>query len=158
LKHCLCFLTLLVISLAPASIFVASHAQGVAESGDQRVTQKASRQMQEISHDKSYRTRAQRKIDSQLLYALEQKRGKARGVPSETIKLDIDAKGRALLDISAKVSTRLTSRIRQLGGTVISKFEAYHTVRARLALEKLEALASMDDVRFIMRAAEATTN
>lgn len=152
------FLTPLVISMAPASVSVAPHAQGAGHAGDQRLSQEASQQMREVSDDKRSRTKAQRKIDSQLLYALKQKRGETRGVPREPIKLDLDAQGRVLVDISAKVSTRLTSRIHKLGGTVISQFEAYHTVRARLALEKLEALASMDDVRFIMPAAQATTN
>lgn len=114
--------------------------------------------MQEIRDGKSSQTKPQRKIDSQLIYALKQKRGEKRGVPSEPIRLDLDAKGRALVDISAQVSTRLTSRIHQLGGTVITKFEAYHTIRARLALEKLAALASFNEVRFIMPAAEGTTN
>ena len=105
--------------------------------------------------DKAARTPAQRKIDSQLLQALSRRRGESGGLPSE---LRLDAKGRALVDISADVTPRLISKIRRLGGAVVSQHEAHKTVRARVRLEKLEALAALKEVRFIMPAAEATTN
>jgi hypothetical protein len=150
--------TPLVTSLALVSLTVSSYAQGVDHVGEQRLNQEARQQLQGISGAKGSRRDEQQKIDSQLLYALKQKRGETLGVPSEPIKLDLDAKGRALVDISGKVSPRLTLRIRKLGGIVVSKFEAYDTVRARLALEKLEALARMDHVRFIMPAVQPMNN
>src|SRR6266851_2626279 len=92
----------------------------------------------QVFDEKASRTPAQKKIDSQLLYALKQKRGETRGVPTERIDIELDQKGRALVDITAKVSLQITSQIRKLGGTVISQDEHYHAIRARLALEKLE--------------------
>ena len=109
--------------------------------------------VQTSQDDKASRTAAQKKIDSQLLNALKQKRGETRGVPTDPIELDLDQKGRALVDITADVSPQIASRIRKLGGAVISSDERYHTMRARLALEKLEALADLKDVRFIAPAA-----
>ena len=103
--------------------------------------------------EKASRTAAQKKIDSQLLYALKQKRGETEGVPTDPIQLDLDAKDRALVDISANVTRQVQSQIRKLGGAIQSQDERYHTIRARLALEKLEALAALKDVRFIGPAA-----
>jgi hypothetical protein len=113
---------------------------------------------QTVLDEKSSRTAAQKKIDSQLLYALKQKRGERRGVPTERINIDLDQKGRALVDITARVSPQVTSQIRKLGGIVISEEPQYHTMRARLALEKLEALAGRTDVSFIGPAAQSMNN
>jgi hypothetical protein len=113
---------------------------------------------QEVFDEKATRTAAQKKIDSQLLYALKQKRGETRGVPSDPIKLDLDQKGRALVDITAIVTAEVLAQIRKLGGESISNDARYHTIRARLALEKLEVLAKRNDVRFIAPAARAMLN
>src|SRR5258708_3239527 len=114
--------------------------------------------MQAVFDGKAARTPAQKKIDSQLLYALKQKRGETRGVPPQPIKIEVDQKGRALVDITARVSPQVTLQIRKLGGVVISEDQRYHTIRARLALEKLEALATLKDVSFIAPPAQAMNN
>lgn len=114
--------------------------------------------MQAVYDEKASRTPAQKKIDSQLLYALKQKRGETRGVPTERINIELDRKGRALVDITARVSPQVTSHIRKLGGIVVSEDQRYHTIRARLALEKLEALATLKDVSFIAPPAQAMNN
>lgn len=106
-----------------------------------------------MQDEKASRTAAQKKIDSQLLYALKQKRGETEGVPTEPIDIEVDQKGRALVDISANVTPHVESQIRKLGGAIVSSDERYHTIRARLALEKLDALAGLKDVRFIAPAA-----
>jgi hypothetical protein len=113
---------------------------------------------QGVFDEKASRTPAQKKIDSQLLYALKQKRGQTRGIPSEPIKLRTDQKGRPLVDVTCKVTARVTSLIRKLGGVIISQDPFYHSIRANLALEKMESLAALDDVRFIAPAAEAMNN
>ena len=109
--------------------------------------------IQTVPDDKASRAAAQKKIDSQLLYALKQKRGETKGVPTDPIELDIDQKGRTLVDISAEVSPEVGAKIRKLGGAIVSSDERYHTIRARLALEKMEALAALKAVRFIAPAA-----
>jgi len=70
----------------------------------------------QVFDEKASRTPAQKKIDSQLLYALKQKRGETRGIPNERIKIELDQRGRALVDITARVSPQVTSQIRKLGG------------------------------------------
>jgi hypothetical protein len=113
----------------------------------------AAARVQSFQDEKASRTAAQKKIDSQLLYALKQKRGETEGVPTEPIELELDQKERALIDVTANVSPQVESQIRKLGGAIVSSDQRYHTIRARLALEKLEALAALKDVRFIAPAA-----
>ena len=113
---------------------------------------------QTVLDEKISRTPAQKKIDSQLLYSLKQKRGETRGIPTERITFETDQKGRMMVDITARVAPRVTSQIRKLGGVVVSEDQRYHAIRARLALEKLEALAIMKEVSFISPAAQAKNN
>lgn len=119
---------------------------------------RANDRSQTVLDEKESRTPAQKKIDSQLLYALKQKRGITKGVPTERITLELDQEGRALVDITAHVTTEVLAQIRKLGGTVISNDARYHTIRAGLALEKLEALAKRKDVMFIAPAAQSMNN
>ncbi|HJZ82254.1 MAG TPA: hypothetical protein VKD91_17975 [Pyrinomonadaceae bacterium] len=113
---------------------------------------------QTVQDEKASRTAAQKKIDSQLLYALKQQRGETKGVPTEPIDIELDQKGRALVDITANVTPQVESQIRKLGGAIVSQDERYHTIRARLTLAKLEALAGLKDVRFIAPAAQPVFN
>jgi hypothetical protein len=108
--------------------------------------------------EKGSRTPAQRKIDSQLLYALYERRGERgrRGTPKSDV--EVDGRGRVFVDVRARVSKTLLARVRRLGGEVVSSDARYHTILTRFPLERLEALAARSDVRFIMPAAKATTN
>ncbi len=110
--------------------------------------------------EKESRTPEQRKIDSQLLYAIYQMRGeaKAKGVPTDGIRLRKDDKGRVLVDVRAIVTDKLVSTIRRHGGRIVSRSERYHSILAYVALGKLETIARSDDVKFISPAAEARTN
>lgn len=128
------------------------------QSEDQKISPEAARQIAELAAAKRARTPAQKKIDTQLLYALMQKRGETRGVPSAPVELELDERGRALVDISAVVSPRLVSKVAKLGAEVVSTSERYHTIRARLALERLEAVAGLREVRYISPAAKASTH
>lgn len=109
--------------------------------------------------EKTLRTAAQRKINSQLLYEIYRRRGEAerKGVPPGKTDVRIDALGRALVDVRADVTTALQQKIRGLGGTIVSTSRESHSIIARVPLLKLERLASNPAVRFIEPAAEAIT-
>jgi hypothetical protein len=121
---------------------------------DSRIAQTAT------SQEKDKRTSAQQKIDSQLLYAIYQMRGEAesKGVPTEPIQLEKDAKGRALVDIRAPVTKKILALIKKLGGNIVSSSERYQSIIAYLPLGKLEALAGSREVRFIAPKAQSMTN
>lgn len=108
--------------------------------------------------EKESRTRAQQKLDSQLLYALYERRGERgrRGTPKSDV--EVDARGRVFVDIRARVSKSLLARVRRLGGEVVSSSERYNSILVRFPLERLETLAAREDVRFVGPAARATTN
>jgi len=112
------------------------------------------------TQEKRSRTSAQKKIDSQLLYALYRKRGEARtkGVPSGELAVKFDDKGRVIVNIRARVTTTVLAKIKSAGGRIISSSARYNDIRAHLPLEKLEGLAALKDVFAIMPLEEATTN
>lgn len=113
---------------------------------------------QAAGDEKESRTPAQRKLDSQLLYALYERRGERvrRGTPKSDV--EVDARGRVFVDIRARVSKSLLARVRRLGGEVVSSSEPYDSILARFPLERLETLAAREDVRFVGPAPRATTN
>lgn len=113
---------------------------------------------QAAGDEKESRTPARRKLDSQLLYALYERRGERgrRGTPKSDV--EVDARGRVFVDIRARVSKSLLARVRRLGGEVVSSSEPYNSILARFPLERLETLAAREDVRFVGPAARATTN
>ena len=108
--------------------------------------------------EKRSRTPAQRKIESQLLYAIKQRRGDPGVALTQTVEVKLDADGRVVVDITAAVPSRVVPEIQQLDGAVISLSEKYHTIRASIALDKLESLAASKHVRFISLPAEAMTH
>jgi hypothetical protein len=109
-------------------------------------------------NEKASRTPAQRKLDSQLLYALYERRGESRRRGTPRSDVEVDGRGRVLVDIRARVSKSLLARVRRLGGEVVSTSERYNTIIARFPLARLETLAARGDVRFIGPASKATTN
>lgn len=127
-------------------------------SAAQATTPGGGRQARTIIEEKSSRTPAQRKIDSQLLYLLRRTRPGGETLAHLEVDVEADAAGRVLVDITANVTAKLLSKIKKLGGEITSSFPRYHAVRARVPLEKLESLAGSSDVRFIAPAAKALTN
>jgi hypothetical protein len=66
--------------------------------------------------------------------------------------------GRVLLDIRADVTDALIRAIEEAGGVVVSRFPQYQSVRARLQLGKVLALAERGEVKFVRAAERLTTN
>jgi len=113
----------------------------------------------QTSQEKAGRTTAQAKLDSRLRAAVKQfKAPQADGPPRRTGAVDIDAAGKALVDIQAQVTTALIAAITAMDGLVISQFPQYNSIRARVPVSKLENLAERPDVIFIRTAEQAVTN
>ena len=108
--------------------------------------------------EKEARTAAQQKIDSQVLQEIYRKRGQTdKLVSPEPTLVRIDARGRALIDIRAKVTTDLVNRVKKRGGVIVSTDVKYDSIIARVPLLEIERLAADPAVRTIVPAAEATT-
>ncbi len=101
---------------------------------------------------KAQRTPAQRKVSSQLLDARRAAvaaRRQARGAaPVDEI---------VMVDIRADVTPAVLARIRALRGTVINSVARYRAIRARLPLEAVEKLATLDAIQSIRPADQAVT-
>src|SRR5215813_8020809 len=125
-----------------------------------RISQSALRQIEALMQEKESRTPEQKKIDSQLLYRLKQKRGGqiAPGVENLAVGVQEGADGRALLDIRAKVTPEVLEAIRQAGGEIVSAHEQFDAIRAKLPLDALETIAGLDEIKFIRPADEGMTN
>jgi hypothetical protein len=119
---------------------------------------RAAARAQTPTGEKESRTPAQRKIDSQLLYALYERRGESRRRGTPKSDVEVDERGRVLVDVRARVTRALLARVRRMGGDIVSSDAGYHTILTRFPLERLETLAARGDVRFITPAAKATTN
>ncbi len=108
--------------------------------------------------EKESRTKAEQKIDSQLLLAIEQQRGRRSDTPIEEVKLRRDSKNRVLVDVRVPVTKKILAALKNHGAKVISTSARDHSIIAYIALNKIESVAELKEVKFIMPAAEATTN
>jgi hypothetical protein len=118
-----------------------------------RIGAEAAQQIQSLLDEKESRTPAQRKIDSQLLYAVKMHRGEgiAAGVRTLAVEVGADDRGRVVVDVTAAVSQQLLKALARMGVEYWGVFPLYHTLRARVALDQLESLADLPGVRFIQR-------
>lgn len=108
--------------------------------------------------EKESRTTAEQKIDSQLLIAIEQQRGRRSDTPLEEVKLRKDSKNRVLVDVRVQVTKKVLAVLKNNGAKVISTSARDHSIIAYIALNKIKSVAELKEVKFIMPAAEATTN
>src|SRR5215831_12049753 len=117
-------------------------------------------QIRVLHEEKLSRTLAQRKIDSQLLFAARQKHQGTVGFGLNLLKpsLRVESDGRVLVDIRAAVSATLLNFINANGGIVLNSFRQERAVRALVPIDLVERLAQRTDIRFIRPAARATTN
>jgi hypothetical protein len=109
--------------------------------------------------EKESRTPAQQKINSQVLYEIYRRQGKAaeKHIPSGKTLVKLDEKGRALIDVRAEVSPALLKRLASFQSEVVSTSVEYHSIVAWVPLLKIEELAADSAVRAIEMAAQAIT-
>src|ERR1043166_8882367 len=107
-------------------------------------------QIQALQSEKASRTPAQRKMDSQLVYAVKQSRNEviAAGVAQLHIGAKVEADGSIIVDIRAGVAQALLGEIANRGGKVIDSVPQFRDVRARVPLHQIEALAARADIDF----------
>ena len=117
-------------------------------------------QINALAVEKASRTPAQRKMDSQFIIALKQRRDDvlSNTLPMLRAAVEIDSDDTTLVDIKASVSPYLLSEIERLGGTIINSFVEYDAIRARLPLDIIETLAADPDIHFIRPADKAMLN
>ena len=112
----------------------------------------ANQQIEARLAEKAQRTPAQRKVSSQLLDARRAAVAARRQAKDEVVEDEM-----VIVDIRADVTSAVLARIRALGGTVINSVARYRAIRARLPLEAVEKLATLDAIQSIRTADEAVT-
>jgi hypothetical protein len=124
-----------------------------------RLTAGAVTEMQALAAEKRSRTAAQRKMDSQLLYALHRQRGDSALAALPHLRVPLpDADGTVLVDVkpvAAAAIPPLLLRLRALGGRIESVNRRFPVIRARLSLATVETVAARPEVRFVRRARRA---
>ena len=117
-------------------------------------------QLRLLSEWKAGRSVAERKIDSQLLFALDRQAG---GVPPALAKIRLpalpaDGKLEVDIDLSpAADANRLAADLRSAGGEVGFVSQRFASLRARVALAAIRPLAELASVRRIVPARPAFT-
>jgi hypothetical protein len=98
---------------------------------------------------------AQKKIDSSLLEAMREHRGTAPRTYAPRVRsgLRLLPGGRILVDINANVTDVVLTNLQQSGATIINSFPQYHSIRAEMSVESMEALAGLADIYTIKPAA-----
>ncbi len=124
-------------------------AQGAADTPN--LTASAQQQIRALLDEKTRRTPAQQKLDSQLLYAVKMRRGEqiAPGVRQLSVKVETDAEARTVVDITAIVGGTLLEDLELRGAELISVHAPYNSIRVRAPLNRLEEIAALPPVRFI---------
>ncbi|HMY74446.1 MAG TPA: hypothetical protein PLQ88_21690, partial [Blastocatellia bacterium] len=115
-----------------------------------KLSAEVQQQIAALMAEKASRTPAQRKLDSNLLYATKMKRGQkiATNVVSLEVPFDMN-RNDVEVDITAKSLDAVLKQIAAGGGTVVSSVSRYGAVRARVGFDQLETLAGLPDVMFI---------
>ncbi|MBV8856050.1 MAG: S8 family serine peptidase [Acidobacteria bacterium] len=129
------------------------------EAADGQISAAALKQIQALVLDKMSRTPAQRKIDSQLLYATKMSRGEsiAPGVQSVALAVDEVSAGRVVVDITAKLDDAFFETLSANGARVLVAVPGYDSARVEVGLDRLEAIAALPQVRYIQSKQEAYT-
>src|ERR1019366_8767669 len=120
----------------------------------------AMQQIQALMADKALWTKAQQKLDSQLIFHA---RFKATGmVHAKALKLrpslTPEADGRIKVEIKGTITPELLAAIQAAGGNILSSLPSYHTLQALMPVENIESIAARADVDFIRPAQKARNN
>lgn len=120
----------------------------------------AQSQIAALQAAKQARTPEQKKINSQLLFAIKMDRNEpiANGVPTLEVGLKVDEKGRFDVNIRVDLSgSNLIELIDEVGGQVVEVLEAYQHIRAKIPAQRIEEIAALPEVRSIRPRIEPIT-
>src|SRR5215813_837393 len=129
------------------------------QSGD--ISPPALEQIEALLREKDSRKGAQRKIDSQLIYALKMWRDETIAEGVQTLETDVqsDSQGNMIFDLKVNnVSDALLNQLKAYGANIVDPVPEQNSVRIEATLDKVEAIAALPDVMFVGPKQEATTS
>ena len=132
--------------IVAAGIFFCSN-----KASAQQIKPEALTQIQSLLDEKEARTAAQKKLASQLWYAIKQDRGEliTPEVPRLELSVNRDTDGKIKVEIRGSVDNVLINAIINAGGDIVSRSRGYNRVTARLPMQAIERIASIPQVQFI---------
>ncbi len=145
--------TLFVLATLPCAIAAGAEPGNI-------LTNVTRQQLAALYQEKAARTPAQKKINTQLIFAARQQRDGFinRALPKLKVAMKLENDGRVKVDIDAIVTDKLLAAIKDAGGQILESFPADHAIRALVSIGSVETLAARDEVRFIRPAVGCTTN
>src|SRR5262245_34675008 len=133
---------------------------GAAAQQIEDISPEALAQIEALMNEKASRTGAQQKMDSQLIYELKMQRGEmiAEGVQTLVTDLPRD-EGKMVLDLKVnEVSGALLKQLEAYGADIVTPVPEHNTIRIKVLLDKVEAIAELPDVISIQPKQEAETS
>jgi hypothetical protein len=117
-------------------------------------------QIEALIREKSSRSGAQLKMDSQLIYKLKMRRGDmiAEGVRTLGTNVQFNAQGKVILDLKARVSDALLNQLKTYGADIVSSVPAYNSIRIQVVIDRIEAIAALPDVIYVQPKQGAMTS
>ena len=117
-------------------------------------------QIQGLLREKALRSRTQRKMSSQLIYARRMARREAiaQGVSRLDVNVPTAADGRVIVDVRASVTAALIQRLQAAGVTILSAEPNMKAMRLQATLDQIEDIAANDEVDFVRPMLGAVTN
>jgi hypothetical protein len=156
-------LTLAVVSclgVIALSVLVSGRVAAQQGPGAQDISASAVEQMVAALAMKQSFTRAERKMDSNLVFSAKTARGQLAGTRVDGIASagGADLASSVPVDIYGNVSAELLALIASVGGVATDPSPEWGMIRASVPLGTIETIAAHDDVESIQSAAEARTN
>jgi hypothetical protein len=130
------------------------------------ISPEASAQIQALMQEKASRTQVQRKIDSQLLYAIKMQRGQPVAAGVQTLQTNVTYaekrvetdEPRAIVDVTAELTPALIQRFEVLGAQLLDATAGQRSARLAVTAEQIESIAALDDVIFVQPKQDAMTS
>jgi hypothetical protein len=120
----------------------------------------AARQINALNQEKSSRTPAQRKIDSNVLYTLRMMDGMPAAPGAQYLEtgVELDVNNNIAVDIVANVTDALLDMLSEAGAHILYSNAGLHSIRALIPPGRIEGIAASLDVVFISPKQNASQN
>jgi hypothetical protein len=143
--------------VASGALFSPGIRKATASQNLEDISPEALAQIDALIREKESRTDVQKKIDSQLIYKTKIDRGEVIADSVSTLQTDVvvDNEGKTTIDIAVTDTNAVVAALQAQGAEILSARS--NSIRAVVALNSLESIAAMSEVKFVQPKQEATT-
>jgi subtilisin family serine protease len=140
-------------------VFITARTEA-ASSGALSISDSVQTQLSTLVREKAGRTSTQKKMNSQLLYAIRQRAGDPlfTKVPALTSSVTISDRDMVLVDIKADVTDTLLAEIESAGAEIVNHHSRFNAIPAKVPYTAIETLAGKESISRIRSADRAMHN